>query len=145
MVEVFKPNFKRTVDGIPGLAIVVVQSAITEEVLMVAFTDEAGWKQTMETGMASLYSTSRKKSWVKGEESGNYMKVAVAKIDCDGDTLVYFVDPQGEGLACHTGARTCFYRDVVVGDNEDPPPPKEGTGERLEQIDIELHPNFLRP
>lgn len=142
-MQVYKPNFKRTIDGIPGLAVVVIQHAISEEVLMVAFTDEAGWRQSLETGMASLYSTSRKKSWVKGEESGNFMKIAVAKIDCDGDTLVYHVEPLGEKLACHTGARTCFYRDVVVADNKEDPPSRAGPEEELECVEIELHPNFI--
>jgi phosphoribosyl-AMP cyclohydrolase len=128
-MQVFKPNFKRTVDDIEGLALVVIQDHSSQKVLMVAFTDEAGWRQTLATGLASLYSTSRKKSWVKGEESGNFMKVVEMRIDCDGDTMVYVVEPQGNRLACHTGTYSCFYRGVVGLYKEIPP--NESPQERL--------------
>lgn len=139
-MKIFKPNFKRTVDGIEGLAVVVVQDAVSAEVLMVAFTDEAGWRQTVETGLASLYSTSRKKSWVKGEESGNFMKVVKMFVDCDGDTLIYFVEPQGNKLACHTGARSCFYRGVVGLHLA--PAPQAGPKEELKYVEMEVHGNI---
>lgn len=139
-MRIFKPNFKRTVDGIESLAVVVVQDATTAEVLMVAFTDEAGWEKTVETGLASLYSTSRRKSWVKGEESGNFMKVVKMLVDCDGDTLIYVVEPQGNKLACHTGARSCFYRGVVGLHLA--PAPQAGPGEDLKYVEMEVHENI---
>ena len=132
------PNFKREIDGIKGLAIVVVQDYRTHEVLMVAFTNETGWKQTLETGKVSLFSTSRKKSWIKGEESGNFMKVVDIRLDCDGDTIVCLVEPQGKGVACHTEARTCFYRSatrlsVIVA------APKAGPHEELKIREFASH------
>lgn len=103
---VFRPNFEKR----DGLITVVVQNVETNQVLMVAYSDEAGWLKTLKTGCVSLYSTSRKKSWVKGEESGNFMDVQEIFIDCDGDAVVYRVSPRGDGVACHTKAVTCFYR-----------------------------------
>jgi len=106
--RVLRPNFEKR----GGLVTVVAQDSKTKEVLMVAYTDEAGWLKTLKTGLGSYYSTSRQKSWVKGEESGNFQKVVAILIDCDGDALVYMVEPQGNKVACHTNARTCFYRSL---------------------------------
>lgn len=139
-MKVFKPNFKRTIGEFPNLAIAVVQHAHTGEILMVAFTDEAGWLQTLQTGNVSLFSTSRGKSWVKGEESGNFMKVLSIMVDCDGDAIIYSVEPQGPGVACHTGAVSCFYREAFTPEYDHPP--KEGEHEHLEMIDVEVHERF---
>jgi phosphoribosyl-AMP cyclohydrolase len=97
---------------------------------MVAYTDEAGWLKTLETGLGSYYSTSRKKSWVKGEESGNFQRVRRMLIDCDGDALIYLVEPEGNMVACHTEARSCFYRDAVFVERAEPAP-KAGDKEQL--------------
>jgi phosphoribosyl-AMP cyclohydrolase len=139
-MNVLNPNFRREVDGINGLALVVVQHCRTREVLMVAFTDQAGFEQTLATGNVSLYSTSRKESWVKGQESGNFMKVAPdgILIDCDGDTLVYLVDPQGQGVACHTGAESCFYRKVLRPGLLIMPAPKSGAHQALQWTDLQV-------
>ncbi len=139
-MRVLWPNFKRTVDGVPGLITAVVQDINTREVLMVAFSDEAGWKQTLETGKVSLYSTSRKKSWVKGEESGNFMLIKDILIDCDGDTVTYLVEPQGKGLACHTEAKSCFYRSIIFGLAA--PAPKAGPDEELQSRIARLAPEL---
>lgn len=108
-MQVRRPNFEKR----GGLVTVVAQDADTREVLMVAYTDEAGWRQTLETGLGSYYSTSRQESWVKGETSGNLQEVVDVLIDCDGDALIYLVKPLGQGVACHTEARSCFYRSVT--------------------------------
>lgn len=135
---VLVPNFEKR----GGLVVVVVQDARTGKVLMVAYTDAAGFWKTLETGLASFYSTSRNKSWTKGEESGNYLKVLDILIDCDGDAIVYLVEPQGEGLACHTGAQSCFYRSVVeCRVREDAP--KAGQSERLAQTETTVSPQLL--
>lgn len=105
---VYVPNFAKR----GGLVVVVVQDATTKEILMVAYTDEAGFLETLKTGEAVYYSTSRKERWKKGETSGNIQIVRDVLIDCDGDALIYVVDQMGGG-ACHTGARTCFYRRCV--------------------------------
>lgn len=140
-MQVLWPNFKRTIDGIPGLAVVVVQDATTLEILMQAFSDETGWEQTLKSGRVSLFSTSRKKSWIKGEESGNFMEVKNIRLDCDGDTIVYLVEPQGKGLACHTGARTCFYRSILRN-GLICLAPQAGADEALELREFEVHPDL---
>ncbi len=136
--QVLRPNFEKR----GGLVTVVAQNAHTHEVLMVAYTDEAGWRKTLETGLGSYYSTSRKKSWVKGEESGNFQKVIGMRIDCDGDALIYLVEPKGPGVACHTNARSCFYR-VIAGKGRNAPAPKAGKDEELPLVEVEVHENLL--
>lgn len=127
---VLRPNFEKR----GGLVTVVAQDSKTREVLMVAYTDEAGWRKTLETGLGCYYSTSRNKSWTKGEESGNYQKVVEMRVDCDGDALIYLVEPQGDGVACHTNARTCFYRSVT-GNRGDYDAPKAGDNEKLRFVE----------
>ena len=108
--KVFLPNF----DKRGGLVVVVAQDYKSKEVLMVAYTDKAGFLETLATGKAVYFSTSRQKRWMKGEESGDVQLVAEVLVDCDGDALIYRVIQHGEG-ACHTKARSCFYRSVVDG------------------------------
>lgn len=98
---------KRKIDG-HELFIVVTQDFKSHEVLMVAFADEEAIRKTLETGKVHYFSTSRKKLWLKGEESGNFQFLRELHIDCDGDVLLVKVDQIGS--ACHTGERTCFYR-----------------------------------
>lgn len=137
-MQVLRPNFEKR----DGLVTVVVQNAMTGQVLMVAYSDEAGWRKTLETGLVSLYSTSRKRSWVKGEESGNFMKVKEIYIDCDGDAVVYYVEPCGNGVACHTDAVTCFYRDLINGASL--LAPKAGEKEELPLVEAEVHEQLLK-
>jgi len=89
-----------------GLLPVVVQDRSSGDVLMVAWANADALEQTAETGLAHFWSRSRKALWRKGETSGNGLRVVEARTDCDRDTLLLVVDP--EGPACHTGARTCF-------------------------------------
>lgn len=143
-MKVLEPSFNREINGIPNLALVVVQHHKTLEVLMVAFTDCAGWYQTVTTGKVSIYSTSRKKSWVKGEESGNFMKVIDIRIDCDGDSILYLVEPQGKGVACHTNARSCFYRSPLRPTLFIMPVPNSGPKEFLPEEEIsKVHPDLI--
>lgn len=101
---------KRTVDGIPELVLAVAQDAESKEVLMAAYASKEAAEKTLETGFAHYYSMSRKKLWKKGETSGNTQKVREVRVDCDGDALLYLVDPSGP--ACHTGEETCFHRKI---------------------------------
>ena len=94
-----------------GLIPAIVQDYKTGEVLMLAFMNEESWEATLDTGMATYYSRSRKKLWKKGETSGNLQAVKEIKIDCDEDTILLKVEQIG-GISCHTGKRTCFYRYV---------------------------------
>ncbi len=89
-----------------GLVAVVAQDVATGAILMVAWADRAAVERTRETGWACFYSRSRGKPWIKGETSGNRLRVVEVLADCDRDTLLYRVHP--EGPACHRGTRTCF-------------------------------------
>lgn len=91
-----------------GLITAVVADAETRTVLMVAFMDAEALARTRETGLAHFYSRSRGRLWLKGETSGNFLKVEEILVDCDQDALVLHVHPAGP--ACHTGAASCFYR-----------------------------------
>jgi phosphoribosyl-AMP cyclohydrolase len=95
---------------VDGLIPVVVQDAGTREVLMVAYGNAEAVRKTRETGFAHYYSRSRKKLWKKGEESGHVQRVHEIRVDCDEDCLLYLVSQ--EGAACHTGYRSCFYRNI---------------------------------
>lgn len=92
-----------------GLVPAIVQDAGSHEVLMMAWMNEEALRRTLETGRMTYWSRSRQEYWVKGETSGDRQYVRAGFYDCDGDTLLFTVEQEGAG-ACHTGARTCFYR-----------------------------------
>ncbi|MBY9061601.1 phosphoribosyl-AMP cyclohydrolase [Sphingomonas yunnanensis] len=96
-----------------GLITAVVTSRATGELLMVAHMDAAAIAATRASGEATFFSRSRGRLWKKGETSGNVMRVVEMRVDCDQDALWLIVDPAGP--ACHTGARSCFYRQVALG------------------------------
>jgi phosphoribosyl-ATP pyrophosphohydrolase/phosphoribosyl-AMP cyclohydrolase len=100
-----------------GLVPCVAQDADTGEVLTLAYANEEALRLTVETGEMHFFSRSRGKLWRKGEESGNVMKLVQLRYDCDGDAVVALVEPTGP--ACHTGERSCFYREL--GDGEPAP------------------------
>lgn len=89
-----------------GLIPVVIQDAQTLEVLMLGYMNEEAWKKTTEEKKVTFYSRSKQRLWTKGEESGNFLHMVDYKVDCDKDTLLIFVQP--EGPTCHQGARSCF-------------------------------------
>lgn len=94
-----------------GLVTGIAIDAQSREVLMVAFMDAEAVARTRETGLAHFHSRSRGRLWLKGESSGHFLRVQEILVDCDQDALVMMVKP--EGPACHTGARSCFYRRLV--------------------------------
>ena len=100
---------------------VVVQDAPSGEVLIVAYANEAALNHTLETGMATFWSTSRDELWVKGRTSGDWLRVEEVLVNCEQNSLVYRVTPQGAG-ACHTkgpdgrARRGCYYRRIRPGD-----------------------------
>ena len=96
-----------------GLVPAVVQQHDTGEVLMVGWMDDEALHRTLTTGRTTFFSRSRQEYWVKGETSGHRQWVRQVRLDCDGDTLLVRVEQ--EGPACHTGARTCFDDDVLLG------------------------------
>ncbi len=99
-----------------GLVPVIVQDHKTNEVLMMAYMNEGALKETLELKKACFYSRSRQKFWVKGETSGNFQEVKDIYFDCDNDTILLKVEQVG-GAACHTGHRSCFYKQVIDNDN----------------------------
>lgn len=98
-----------------GLVPVVVQDVKTNAVLMLAYMNKESIAKTEQTGNMVYFSRSRQQLWLKGETSGNLQTVRELKIDCDGDTLLALVSQ--EGVACHTGAYSCFF-ESLLGDGE---------------------------
>ena len=94
-----------------GLVPCIVQDADTGEVLMMAWMSAESLALTLERGETVFFSRSRQELWHKGATSGNTQKLVDLRYDCDGDTLLAMVRPAGP--ACHTGARTCFYRSLM--------------------------------
>jgi phosphoribosyl-AMP cyclohydrolase len=95
-----------------GLIPAVIQDDGSGEVLMVGFMNEAALARTRETGFATFFSRTRGKLWTKGETSGNRLKVVRILRDCDDDTVLVKVTRLGDGNVCHTGERSCFYREL---------------------------------
>jgi len=89
---------------------VVVQEEASGEVLMLAYANREALERTLESGCAHFWSRSRGKLWKKGESSGNVLQVQRVWVDCDGDALLYRVAARGP--ACHTGERSCFFREL---------------------------------
>jgi phosphoribosyl-AMP cyclohydrolase len=96
-----------------GLIPAVVQQHDTGEVLMVAWMDAEAIDRTLELGETVFFSRSRGELWHKGATSGNTQQVRQIRLDCDGDTLLVLVDQGGDGVACHTGERSCFHRPLI--------------------------------
>jgi phosphoribosyl-AMP cyclohydrolase len=96
-----------------GLLPVVVQDAGTREVLMIGYANREAVERTLDTGRLHFWSRSRKELWLKGERSGNYLLVRRLSFDCDGDALLAEIEQAtGETPICHTGAETCFFREM---------------------------------
>lgn len=94
-----------------GLVPAVVQDDESGEVLMVGFMNQEALDRTVTSGYATFFSRTRGKLWMKGETSGNRLAVKRLLIDCDEDSLLVKVTCEGEGRVCHTGERSCFFRD----------------------------------
>ena len=94
-----------------GLVTAIAQDHASGEVLMVAHMNEESFRKTLESGEVVYWTRSRKKLWHKGEESGNVQKVKQLFIDCDADVVLLKVEQVGDA-ACHTGRRSCFFREI---------------------------------
>ena len=103
----FRPRF-----GADGLVTAVVEDADTAETLMLAHMNADALDATLGTGMATFWSRSRGELWVKGLTSGNVLRVVEVLVDCDQDAVLVRARAEGDGVACHTGRRSCFYRSV---------------------------------
>ncbi len=97
-----------------GLIPAVVQDDETNEVLMVGFMNAEALELTRQRGFATFFSRTRNTLWMKGETSGNRLQVRRILTDCDDDTVLLRVTCLGNGRVCHTGARSCFSRDLGV-------------------------------
>ena len=119
---IFAPKF-----GADGLISAVVLDSTTKEVLVVAFMNAEAIAATRTSGNVTFWSRSRQKLWMKGETSGHVLKVEKILVDCDQDALVIFAEPAGP--TCHTGARSCFYRQLApYADDETALSPVDGDG-----------------
>lgn len=106
--DIFRPKF----DG-DGLIPAIVTDAQSGAVLMFAFMNAEALDLSLATGVAHFWSRSRKRLWKKGEDSGNQLAIEELRTDCDQDVLWLAVRVAGNGVACHTGATSCFYRRIV--------------------------------
>jgi len=116
----FRPRF-----GADGLLTAVAVDAGDGTILMLAHMNAAALAATLETGIAHYWSRSRRALWRKGETSGQLQRVVEIAVDCDQDALVLLVEVGGDGGACHTGRRSCFYRRLDLS--------ARGGGVRLER------------
>lgn len=92
-----------------GLVPAIIQDAVTKTVLMLGYMNEEAYKKTIDTKLVTFYSRSKNRLWTKGEESGNTLDLVDIKVDCDNDTLLVNVHPNGP--TCHTGTDTCWKED----------------------------------
>ena len=95
----------------------IVQDGESGEVLMLAYMNETSFKKTLETKLCTFWSRSRQTLWTKGETSGHFMEVLKIFYDCDLDSLLFWVRPKGP--ACHTGNKSCFYREFPINSQDD--------------------------
>lgn len=109
--SVFQPKFDAD-----GLIPAIVTDIATGDVLMFAFMNAEALRLTIETNVAHFWSRSRNKLWKKGEESGNILALSEIRTDCDQDVVWLKVSVEGDGVACHTGAKSCFYRRIETGE-----------------------------
>jgi phosphoribosyl-AMP cyclohydrolase len=113
---IFTPRFDEH-----GLMPAIVVDAAGGDVLMVAYMNAESLALTISTGEAHFWSRSRGEIWRKGATSGNVLRVVELRTDCDQDTLLLRAELTGEGVACHTGRRSCFYRAVTAPDADGAP------------------------
>tara|TARA_X000001036_G_C20569926_1_gene762183 strand:- start:20 stop:622 length:603 start_codon:yes stop_codon:yes gene_type:complete len=97
------PNFSKSQNG---LLPAIIQDSVTKTVLMLGYMNKEAFQKTKETEQVTFYSRSKKRIWVKGEESGNFLKLVKIKVDCDQDAILITANPQGP--TCHTGTDSCW-------------------------------------
>ena len=115
MIDTVKIDFAKMDGLVPG----IVQDAKTGEMLMLGFLNEVSYAKTLETGFVTFWSRTRQKLWMKGETSGNRLRVIAASTDCDNDALLFKVEVEGDGLVCHEGTVSCFTKNIGLDENEE--------------------------
>jgi phosphoribosyl-ATP pyrophosphohydrolase/phosphoribosyl-AMP cyclohydrolase len=118
-----------------GLIPAIVQDVTTGQVLMLAYMNRQALEQTLATGLAHYWSRSRATLWQKGETSGHIQRVRDIRYDCDADTLLVSVEQAG--AACHTGERSCFFRQLSDHSHATPLPVAEGLLQQLYEVILE--------
>ena len=93
-----------------GLIPAIIQDDKTNEILMLGFMNKEAWKKTIKTKSVTFWSRSKNRLWTKGETSGNFLIVKKVYIDCDNDTILIKAQPKGP--TCHTGNKTCFFKEI---------------------------------
>ena len=114
-------DFEKMDGLVPG----IVQDAASGEVLMVGFLNAVSYAKTLESGFVTFWSRTRQRLWMKGETSGNRLRIVSASTDCDNDTLLFRVQVEGDGLVCHEGTVSCFTRPIALALNSEINPQKE--------------------
>jgi phosphoribosyl-ATP pyrophosphohydrolase/phosphoribosyl-AMP cyclohydrolase len=109
-MEAVAIDFQKTDGLVPG----IVQDAVSGQMLMLGFLNEESYRMTLESGYVTFWSRSRRKLWLKGETSGNRLRVISAATDCDHDALLFRVQVEGDGLVCHEGTVSCFTRPLAL-------------------------------
>ena len=97
-----------------GLVPGIVQDARTGEMLMLGFLNEVSYRKTLDSGFVTFWSRTRQKLWMKGETSGNRLRIISAATDCDNDTLLFRVVVEGDGLVSHEGTVSCFTKPIAM-------------------------------
>jgi phosphoribosyl-AMP cyclohydrolase len=103
-------DFEKMDGLVPG----VVQDNGTGEILMLGFLNQISYQKSLDSGFVTFWSRTRQKLWMKGETSGNRLRIVSAATDCDNDTLVFKVVVEGDGLVCHEGTVSCFTKTIAV-------------------------------
>ncbi len=101
-------------DKMEGLVPGVVQDNATGEILMLGFLNSISYQKSLDSGFVTFWSRTRQKLWMKGETSGNRLRIVSAATDCDNDTLVFKVVVEGDGLVCHEGSVSCFTKNIPL-------------------------------
>ena len=97
-----------------GLVAGIVQDAKTGDVLMLGFLNPESYAKTLQSGFVTFWSRTRGKLWMKGETSGNRLRIISAATDCDNDALLFRVEVEGDGLVCHEGTVSCFTKPIAL-------------------------------
>jgi phosphoribosyl-AMP cyclohydrolase len=97
-----------------GLVAGIVQDATTGEVLMLGFLNPESYEMTLSSGFVTFWSRTRSKLWMKGETSGNRLRILTVATDCDNDALLFRVEVEGDGLVCHEGTVSCFTKPIPI-------------------------------
>jgi len=103
-------DFSKMDDLVPG----IVQDAVTGEMLMLGFLNEVSYQKSLDSGFVTFWSRSRQKLWMKGETSGNRLRIVSISTDCDTDALLFKVHVEGDGLVCHEGTVSCFTKEIAL-------------------------------